>query len=212
MSEHTFPSGPWIGYFTYFKGTRKHLMDLVLEFKNGKMTGEGADGIGTFVISGDFSEESGECAWIKQYVGRHAVAYTGFREGKGIWGNWKLTGAKCGFHIWPLSEGGPVNYQKESEPEKKQLCQKADGFSVQNYFPFNKRHFLHPCLRVNCFYLSWKSLWSKGRVNGFSRRSPDIQNDLTSKSPLPAVLNSNTGKSIRAGPCVNLPLASKVDP
>jgi hypothetical protein len=94
-------------------------MDLVLEFKNGEMTGEGADGIGLFIISGNYSEQSGECSWVKQYVGRHAVDYQGYREGKGIWGNWKVEITKGGFHIWPLSEGAPTNAAKESEPEEK---------------------------------------------------------------------------------------------
>ena len=94
-------------------------MDLMLEFKNGAMTGEGADGIGLFVISGEYSEQNGECSWVKQYVGRHAVDYKGYREGKGIWGNWVVGMGKGGFQIWPLSEGGPVNVEKESEPEAK---------------------------------------------------------------------------------------------
>jgi hypothetical protein len=97
-------------------------MDLILEFNGGKMTGEGADGIGLFVISGTYSEESGECAWVKQYVGRHAVDYQGYREGKGIWGNWVVGAGKGGFHIWPLSEGGPVNVIRESEPEEKTVA------------------------------------------------------------------------------------------
>jgi len=97
-------------------------MDLILEFNGGKMTGEGADGIGLFVISGTYSEESGECAWVKQYVGRHAVDYQGCREGKGIWGNWVVGAGKGGFHIWPLSEGGPVNVIRETEPEEKPVA------------------------------------------------------------------------------------------
>jgi hypothetical protein len=117
MSNHQFPSGQWVGFYTYAGRTRKYLMDLILEFKGGKMTGEGADGIGLFVISGAYSE--GECTWVKQYVGRHAVDYKGYREGKGIWGNWVVGAGKGGFHIWPLSEGGPVKAEKESEPEAK---------------------------------------------------------------------------------------------
>ena len=119
MSDHHFPSGPWVGFYTYAGGSRQYLMDLMLEFKNGVMTGEGADGIGLFVISGNYSEQSGECAWVKQYVGRHAVDYKGYREGKGIWGSWSLEVGRGGFHIWPLSEGGQVNFEKESEPDEK---------------------------------------------------------------------------------------------
>jgi len=93
-------------------------MDLVLEFRAGKMSGEGADGIGLFIISGNYSEETGECAWVKQYVGRHFVDYKGYREGKGIWGNWVVGAGKGGFQIWPLSESGPIKVEKESEPEE----------------------------------------------------------------------------------------------
>jgi hypothetical protein len=91
------------------------MMDLVLEFKNGTMTGEGADGIGFFTIAGNYSTQSGECNWVKQYVGRHAVRYQGFQEGKGIWGNWTLTLFKGGFHIWPLSEAPPLEASEETE-------------------------------------------------------------------------------------------------
>jgi hypothetical protein len=114
MGDHQFPSGPWVGYYTYFRGTKKYMMDLVLEFKNGLMTGDGADGIGPFIISGNYSAQSGECSWVKQYVGRHAVDYKGFREGKGIWGNWTLSVGRGGFHIWPLSEGGLANAAYEA--------------------------------------------------------------------------------------------------
>jgi hypothetical protein len=92
------------------------MMDLILEFKNDRMTGEGADRIGSFVISGQYSEENGDCSWVKQYVGRHSVVYQGYREGKGIWGNWTLTTTRGGFQIWPLSEGSPMNVKEEKKP------------------------------------------------------------------------------------------------
>ncbi len=82
-------------------------MDLLLEFRNGIITGEGHDGVGAFVIAGIYSAENHECSWQKTYVGRHTVAYRGFGEDKGIWGTWTLSVAKGGFHIWPLSEGQP---------------------------------------------------------------------------------------------------------
>lgn len=105
MSDAEFPSGPWFGFYTYHGYAKRFLMDLVLEFKDGKMTGEGADGIGPFVISGQYSRDNGECSWLKQYVGKHSVDYKGFREGKGIWGTWTVLPGKGGFKIWPLGEG-----------------------------------------------------------------------------------------------------------
>ena len=113
MSDCQFPSGQWFGFYTYAGGLRRYLMDLVLEFKNGVITGEGADGIGIFVISGDYSTSTGECSWTKQYVGRHSVEYLGFRETKGIWGTWNIGQYKGGFHIWPLSEGEPLAATEE---------------------------------------------------------------------------------------------------
>lgn len=119
MSDRQFPSGQWVGFYTYTGSARRYLMDLILEFKNGIMTGEGADGIGFFVISGNYSTSSGECTWTKQYVGRHAVTYKGFREGKGIWGNWSLKVRTGGFQIWPLSEGPPPKAAQESSELEK---------------------------------------------------------------------------------------------
>lgn len=90
------------------------------------MTGEGADGIGIFVISGNYSESSGECSWSKQYVGRHSVDYKGYQDGKGIWGGWMVGSGKGGFHIWPLSEGSvlnvaEVNVAEEVKTEEEQV-------------------------------------------------------------------------------------------
>jgi hypothetical protein len=66
MCANQFPSGQWVGFYTYSAKSKKYMMDLILEFENGKMTGEGADGVGLFVISGQYSEENGECSWAKQ--------------------------------------------------------------------------------------------------------------------------------------------------
>lgn len=107
MASPLFPSGQWVGFYTYSGKPRKFLMDLMLTFANGHIHGEGADGLGFFVIAGRYSEKDRECHWDKTYVGRHTVAYRGFREGKGIWGTWNLTNCKGGFHIWPLTEGPP---------------------------------------------------------------------------------------------------------
>lgn len=96
-------------------------MDLILEFHDGKMTGEGSDGIGAFIISGAYSAQTGECSWLKQYVGRHGVDYQGFREGKGIWGTWMVGGGKGGFQIWPLSEGAPAAVAAETEEKEQPL-------------------------------------------------------------------------------------------
>lgn len=102
-----FPSGPWIGFFNYRAGGKRHRMDLALTFENGRMAGDGRDGVGAFVITGTYDGKSGECQWTKAYLGAHDVHYRGFREGRGIWGLWELDGGSGGFHIWPLGSGRP---------------------------------------------------------------------------------------------------------
>ena len=93
-------------------------MDLILEFQNRIISGEGADGIGAFVIDGHYYPKEGECSWIKTYVGRHSVEYTGYREQKGIWGMWTLYGTKGGFHIWPIGDGTPLEQLRNEVEEE----------------------------------------------------------------------------------------------
>ena len=90
-------------------------MDLNLRFHCGKIEGEGADGLDMFVIKGFYDEQRLECGWQKIYPTRPPVTYAGYREGKGIWGTWKLPTRDGGFHIWPLSEGGPPDLRKLEE-------------------------------------------------------------------------------------------------
>ena len=77
-------------------------MDLILTFSDGRISGEGCDDIGSFAISGDYSETTMDCCWVKTYAGRHSVDYFGCKEGKGIWGTWSLPKWKGGFQIWPI--------------------------------------------------------------------------------------------------------------
>ena len=40
---------------------------------------------------------------------KHALAYQGYNEGKGIWGTWEFEAAwKGGFYIWPVAMGDPT--------------------------------------------------------------------------------------------------------
>ena len=81
-------------------------MELNLTFAEGRMSGDGADDIGRFLIRGRYDAASGECYWTKSYLGAHDVFYRGFREGKGIWGTWEITILDHGgFHIWPRQAG-----------------------------------------------------------------------------------------------------------
>ena len=116
MSTLGFPSGPWTGYFTYLSIGRKHGMDLTLSFDGGRISGDGADAVGLFVIAGSYDDAGGECQWTKTYVGAHDVFYRGFREGKGIWGTWEIRdGWRGGFEIWPLGEADAEELELEAE-------------------------------------------------------------------------------------------------
>jgi hypothetical protein len=121
MAKALFPSGPWVGFYTYSGHARRYMMDLNLGFRGGRISGEGADGLDHFTIDGFYDEKKLECGWQKIYPARAAVSYFGYREGKGIWGTWDLPGAKGGFQIWPLSEGGPPDLRKLEEEEEQEL-------------------------------------------------------------------------------------------
>jgi hypothetical protein len=74
-------------------------MDLGLTFASGRISGEGNDDVGPFIIAGRFDSADKECHWTKTYVGAHDVFYRGFRESNGIWGTWEiLSDARGGFH------------------------------------------------------------------------------------------------------------------
>jgi hypothetical protein len=105
MRDTSFRSGPWTGFYTYRGVSGNCPTDLSLSFDLGRMTGQGADSVGPFVIEGSYDTGSRECNWTKSYVGAHDVHYQGFAEGKGIWGTWQIPSeAQGGFHIWPLKE------------------------------------------------------------------------------------------------------------
>ena len=107
-------------------------MELNLTFAEGKLTGDGNDDVGRFVIKGRYSTQTLECWWTKTYVGGHDVFYRGFREGKGIWGTWEITPFNHGgFHIWPQGIG-----DKNTEV--------ASAASSQTVQPHNKNELVVP--------------------------------------------------------------------
>jgi hypothetical protein len=109
-SDPRFPSGPWQGFFLMAHLPGRHQMELHLGFRDGVMTGEGRDMIGSFLIRGKYSVEDGKCSWSKRYIGKHDVAYQGYNEGKGIWGLWEIPPTwRGGFHIWPTAMGDPTS-------------------------------------------------------------------------------------------------------
>ena len=102
-----FPSGAWTGFFLQYWMPGRHTTNLQLTCRDGQLTGVGRDWVGQYTITGSYDLDSGQCEWIKKYVGRHSIAYKGVNEGRGIWGVyelkqlWGLFTDRGGFHIWP---------------------------------------------------------------------------------------------------------------
>jgi hypothetical protein len=120
-TDPRFPSGKWVGFFLDKRLPGRHQMEIVLTFAGGRMSGEGRDRVGKFSFEGSYDVADGKCAWVKRYVGKHAVRYKGFNEGKGIWGTWEMVWGAItfsgGFHIWP--EG-------MADPSQPRLAEEAD--------------------------------------------------------------------------------------
>ena len=114
VSDDLFPSGPWIGFYNY-RPQDKHRMDLQLTFADGKLTGEGNDDVGRFVVKGQYDRAARECWWTKTYPGSQDVFYRGFREGKGIWRNWEIGVIDhCGFRFLAQSRPAKTSRSKKS--------------------------------------------------------------------------------------------------
>ena len=114
-ADSRFPSGKWVGFFTDKRIPGKHSMELLLTFRAGAMTGEGRDRVGEFTVGGTYHLDNGCVHFRKTYRGQHTVDYSGFNEGKGIWGTWEFEGVKGGFHIWPEGMGDPTQDALEEE-------------------------------------------------------------------------------------------------
>ncbi|MGE0142290.1 MAG: hypothetical protein AB7I19_03435 [Planctomycetota bacterium] len=111
-------SGRWRGF--YMQGGRRYGQDLVLEFRDGVIRGEGLDPLGRFFIRGRCETGSEEIRWTKSYVGAHTVAYRGFFDGRSIWGLWEIPAfGRGGFRIWPegLEESAGLTIEAEADAE-----------------------------------------------------------------------------------------------
>jgi hypothetical protein len=70
--------------------------------REGAIRGEGIDYVGAWTLAGTFDRDSKRCAWIKSYVGKHKVEYTGLLSSQGIDGSWRIPPFLSGrFRIWP---------------------------------------------------------------------------------------------------------------
>lgn len=105
-NDPKFPSGPWTGFYLQCWLPGRHMMMIDLTFGGGQLQAKGSDRVGPFTFHGDYDLADGKCRWVKQYVGRHRVTYTGINQGQGIWGVWEirqLAGLykdRGVFHIW----------------------------------------------------------------------------------------------------------------
>ncbi len=132
-TDERFPSGPWEGFYLMkHTGLKRHMMEMILQFTDGSLTGEGRDAIGKFTMSGNYSTETGKCNWKKSYIRRHNVIYDGYNEGRGIFGGWEIREIISGmifqstgsFLIWPKSMGDPTNHRRKAEADLPQKEQK----------------------------------------------------------------------------------------
>lgn len=90
-----YPSGLWRGFWEQQFYGRQFMEDFTLRFNDGVITGGGRDIIGIFVIKGEY--ETGKISFVKQYIGRHQVIYTGQYDGEGsIHGTWVIPGEGTG--------------------------------------------------------------------------------------------------------------------
>ena len=110
-TDSRFPSGRWAGYWE--QDGQRARMRLDLSFAGGKLTGDGRDAVGDFVLSGGYDTKSGKCGMCKTYLGQHDVDYDGRAAGDGIRGLWQIAQGieelqyeDAGpFHIWPVGSG-----------------------------------------------------------------------------------------------------------
>jgi len=104
-SRGTWRTGHWEGF--YLQDGDRHRQTLELAFAQGKMSGTGDDPIGPFVILGEYDEEENSVAWVKQYLERHQVYYSGQMSNGRISGAWIIINygryLSDRFELWPRS-------------------------------------------------------------------------------------------------------------
>ena len=116
-----FPSGRWSGWFDC-RNHGKSRIRLWLDFKSGKISGVSTSAPRHFKVDGSYDSESFECILSLSFsdLGNDVDQCRGFREGRGIWGNWTCSsfrGCRGGFQIWPGDAGDAEEAAAESETE-----------------------------------------------------------------------------------------------
>ena len=100
------PSGAWSGF--YEQHGRQFRQELVLEFADGIVRGDGTDGLGAFAVDGEYRMEEGEVriGWVKTYDGAHSVLYLGVLDRGRLRGRWHIHFANGGFELAPGGANG----------------------------------------------------------------------------------------------------------
>lgn len=95
------PSGIWAGHYEQFG--REFPQQMTIEFADGIVRGDGVDGIGTFLLAGEYRVDGGDVriGWIKTYDGAHSVLYLGSLARSALVGTWSLRGFSGGFALQP---------------------------------------------------------------------------------------------------------------
>ncbi len=127
-TDSRFPSGPWTGFYLQPPLPGRFLMEKLLLFKDGSLTGSGRDLIGSFICKGRYEVASGLCHWTKSYLGKHDVFYQGQNQEGFIHGEWTIPDAKMimkgGFVIWPEGMEDPTKRRlHEAVPLEELLIQ-----------------------------------------------------------------------------------------
>jgi len=106
------PSGLWAGH--YVQLWMKHSQQMTLEFADGLIRGDGADGLGAFAIDGEYRADEGEVrmGWIKTYQGAHSVLYLGKLEGGQIVGKWRFSIYSGTFALGPAVAVGALQEER----------------------------------------------------------------------------------------------------
>jgi len=87
-SSSRFKSGRWTGSYRQFEMDHPQLLEV--GFEKGLMVGTGADQIGLFLIAGRYDEATATAEWLKHYIGRHTVLYSGRLSGTTLSGSWTI--------------------------------------------------------------------------------------------------------------------------
>ena len=95
-------------------GQRHAMESLRMVVAEGKITGSGIDIVGTFTFDGTVSDDH-IVSMTKQYLGQHAVTYTGMYNGSNrLWGTCRIIWMKGPWEITLNSE------QEEAEEEQQE--------------------------------------------------------------------------------------------